>query len=80
MAAADQASARALAAERMRALATRAAGGRADAIPDAVLQRAALVLADNIAATESEPEVRAAQARLTERTTVQEAIVFNRAK
>jgi 2-methylcitrate dehydratase PrpD len=52
-----------------------------DAIPDHVLRRAALVLADNIAAlvaAESEPEVRRAQALFTERATVHEATIFNR--
>jgi 2-methylcitrate dehydratase PrpD len=46
-----------------------------------VLHHAALVLADNIAATigaEAEPEVQAAQERLTERTTALEATVLNR--
>jgi 2-methylcitrate dehydratase PrpD len=46
-----------------------------------VLHHATLVLADNIAATvgaEAEPEVQAAQARLTERTTASEATVLNR--
>ena len=46
-----------------------------------MLGHAALVLADNIAATvgaEDEPEVRAAQARLTERTTASEATVLSR--
>src|SRR5690348_5062789 len=51
-------------------------------IPDAVLRRAALVLADNLAATvaaESEPEVKAAQDKLTVRSAAPEATVFNRA-
>ncbi|MGA6942459.1 MAG: MmgE/PrpD family protein, partial [Pseudolabrys sp.] len=65
----------------MRTLTAWAAGLRADAIPDVVLRRAALVLADNIAAivaAEAEPEVRAAQAKLTECSTAREATVFNR--
>jgi 2-methylcitrate dehydratase PrpD len=75
------AEARAQAAEGLRALVGWAAGLQAEAIPDAVWRRAALVLADDIAAmvaAESEPEVQAAQARLTERTTALEATVFNR--
>jgi 2-methylcitrate dehydratase PrpD len=58
-----------------------AAGVTASEIPDAVLRHAVLVLADNIAATvgaEGEPEVQAAQAKLTERSTAREATVFNR--
>jgi len=79
---AAEASARALAGERMRALVSWAAGAKSDAIPDSVLRRAALVLADNLAATlaaESEPEVQAAHAYLSERATLKEATVFNRA-
>ena len=78
----DAASPRALAATGMRELIAWAAGVRAKAIPDAVLRRAALVLADNIAATvgaQAEPEVWAAQAKLTERATAVEATVFNHA-
>lgn len=77
----DPTSPRALAGAGMRTLTAWVAGLRAHAIPDLVLRRAALVLADNIAATvaaESEPEVRAAQAKLTERSTAREATVFNR--
>jgi len=58
------------AAECMRELVNWAAGVTAASVPDAVLRHAALVLADDIAATvaaESELEVAAAQARLTER-------------
>jgi 2-methylcitrate dehydratase PrpD len=74
--------ARAVAGAATRTLAAWAAGVTAQEIPDAVRRRAALVLADNIAATvaaEAEPEVRAAQAKLIERTTAHEATVFNRA-
>jgi len=66
------ADARALAADATRTLIAWAADADADAIPDAVLRRAALVLADNLAAmvaAEGEPEVRAAQIKLAERTT-----------
>jgi 2-methylcitrate dehydratase PrpD len=73
---------RAEAAAATRDLIAWAAGVKASEIPDAVLRRAALVLADNIAATvgaEAEPEVQAAQAKLTERSTAREATVFNRA-
>jgi 2-methylcitrate dehydratase PrpD len=78
----DQVSERALAADATRELIAWAAGVKADAIPDAVLRRAALVLADNIAATvgaDAEREVQAAQAKLIERSTAREATVFNRA-
>lgn len=78
----DVPSPRALAAVGMRDLIAWAAGVQAKDIPDAVLRRAALVLADNIAATvgaEGEPEVAAAQAKFTERATAREATVFNRA-
>jgi 2-methylcitrate dehydratase PrpD len=77
-----QVSERALAADAARELIAWAVGVKADAIPDAVLRRAALVLADNIAATvgaEAEREVRAAQAKLIEHSTAREATVFNRA-
>ena len=73
---------RAEAAAATRDLIAWAAGVKARMIPDAVLRRAALVLADNIAATvgaEAEPEVQAAQAKLTERSAAREATVFNRA-
>ena len=76
------ADARALAADATRTLIAWAAGVQAQDIPDAVLRRAALVLSDNLAATvaaEAEPEVQAAQAKLTERSIAQEATVFNRA-
>ena len=76
------ADARTLAADATRTLIAWAADADADAIPDAVLRRAALVLADNLAAmvaAEGEPEVRAAQIKLAERTTAPEATVFNRA-
>jgi 2-methylcitrate dehydratase PrpD len=79
---ADQTSPRILAGAGTSALIAWAAGVRADAIPDSVLRYAALVLADNIAATvaaEAEPEVQAAQVRLTENSTAHEATVFNRA-
>lgn len=72
---------RARAGEGMAKLVRWAAGVDAEAIPDAVRRRAALVLADDIAAmvaAEAEPEVQAAQAKLTERTTGAEATVFNR--
>src|SRR5947207_2039769 len=62
-----------------RALDRTGAGDRAQR--DAVLARAALVLADNIAATvgaADEPEVQAAQAKLAERSSGGEATVFNR--
>jgi 2-methylcitrate dehydratase PrpD len=78
---ASEAPMRTLAGDGMRALTRWAAGLEAEAVPDAVRRRAALVLADDIAAmvaAESEPEVQAAQARLTERTTASEATVFNR--
>lgn len=67
---------------RTRELLAWAADVEADAIPKAVLGRAALVLADNIAATvgaQGEPEVQAAQAHVAKRTTAPEATVFNRA-
>lgn len=79
--AATDASARALAGEGMRELAGWAAGAKADVIPESVLGRAALVVADDLAATvaaEAEPEVQAAQAQLTERAAAKEATVFNR--
>jgi 2-methylcitrate dehydratase PrpD len=78
----DRPSLRALAGTRTRELFAWAAGVQATAIPQPVLDRAALVLADNIAATvgaQSEPEVQAAQALVTARTTAAEATVFNRA-
>lgn len=81
MPATDATSPRALAAAGMRDLTAWAAGVKAGDIPDAVLRRAALVLADNIAATvgaEGEPEVAAAQAKFTERAMAPEATVFNR--
>lgn len=77
----DQAALRKRAGEGLRALVAWAASTSADTIPDAVMRRAAIVLADNIAATvaaESEPEVAQAQAKLTERSTASEATVFNR--
>jgi len=76
------ADARALAADATRTLIAWAANLQAQDIPDAVLRRAALVLSDNLAATvaaDAEPEVQAAQAKLTERSIAQEATVFNRA-
>jgi 2-methylcitrate dehydratase PrpD len=76
-----QTEARALCAAGMRALTAWAAATPAEAVPDAVLRRAALVLADNLAATvaaESEPEVQAAQAKLTERSNAPEATIFKR--
>lgn len=78
---AAETSPRAEAAAATRDLIAWAAGLKASEIPDAVLRHAALVLADNIAATlgaEAEPEVQAAQAKLTERSTEHEATVFNR--
>ncbi len=72
---------RAEAAAATRDLIAWAARVKASDIPDAVLRHAALVLADNIAATvgaETEPEVQAAQAKLTERSATREATVFNR--
>ena len=72
---------RALAGTRTRELLAWAAGISPGAIPQSVLGRAALVLADNIAATvgaQGEPEVRAAQAQFTQRLTASEATVFNR--
>jgi 2-methylcitrate dehydratase PrpD len=72
---------RALAGTKTRELLAWAAGVQAGAIPQSVLGHAALVLADNIAATvgaEGEPEVGAAQDRFTERPTTSEATVFNR--
>jgi 2-methylcitrate dehydratase PrpD len=72
---------RALTADGMRGLTEWAARTPVAAIPDEVLRHAALVLADNIAATvaaEAEPQVRAAQAKLTEHSTVPEATVLNR--
>jgi len=74
-------SSRALAGTRTRELLAWVAGVPRDALPQPVLGHAALVLADNIAATvgaQGEPEVRAAQARFTERPTASEATVFNR--
>jgi len=65
----------------IRDLVSWAAATPADAIPDHVVRRAALVLADNIAATaaaESEPEVRKAQALFADRATAHEATIFNR--
>jgi len=76
-----QGSTRADAAAAMRTLITWAATVKVADIPDAILRRAALVLSDNLAATvaaESEPEVQAAQEKLTERSTATEATVFNR--
>jgi 2-methylcitrate dehydratase PrpD len=76
-----QSSARADAAAGMRALVAWAAAAKAPDIPDAILQRGALVLSDNLAAlvaAESEPEVQAAQKKLTEQCTAAEATVFNR--
>jgi 2-methylcitrate dehydratase PrpD len=76
-----QPSARAEAAAATRTLIAWAAMVKATEIPDAILRRAALVLSDNLAATvaaESEPEVQAAQKKLTERSTAAEATVFNR--
>jgi 2-methylcitrate dehydratase PrpD len=76
-----QSSARAEAAAATRTLIAWAAGLKQAEIPDAILRRAALVLSDNLAAlvaAESEPEVQAAQKKLTERSTVPEATVFNR--
>jgi len=76
-----QSSARADAACATRALIAWAAGVNAADIPDPILRRAALVLSDNLAAlvaAESEPEVQAAQAKLTERSVAAEATVFNR--
>lgn len=81
--AADQQSARRLVGAGIRELVSWAAATQADAVPDAVLKRAALVLADNIAATvaaESEPEVQRAQALFAERSTAPEATVFNRSR
>jgi 2-methylcitrate dehydratase PrpD len=77
----DSRSLRALAGIRTRELLAWAAGVRAGAIPEPVLGQAALVLADNIAATvgaQGEPEVRAAQARLIEYRTSPEATVLSR--
>jgi 2-methylcitrate dehydratase PrpD len=77
----NQASDRARCAGGMRGLIGWAAILQSDAVPDAVLQHAALVLADNIAATvvaEAEPEVLAAQAKLVESSSASEATVFNR--
>lgn len=79
--AAADVSARARAGEGMRELASWLAGSKADVIPESVLPRAALVVADNLAAmvaAQSEPEVQAAQAHLTERAAAKEATVFNR--
>lgn len=78
---ADPAATRARCGANMRELVAWAADLRPDAIPAPVLQRAALVLCDNIAATvgaEAEPEVQAMQARLAEEATRQEATIFNR--
>lgn len=78
---ANQDSNRAQSGVAMRVLIDWAANVRVDTIPDAALQRAALVLADNIAATvaaELEPEVQAAQAKLSESSSASEATVFNR--
>jgi len=77
----DSRSLRTLAGTRTRELLTWAARVPPGAIPHPVLGQAALVLADNIAATvgaQDEPEVRAAQARFIERPTATEATVFNR--
>ena len=74
------ADARALSADATRTLITWAAGVQPQDIPDAALRRAALVLSDNLAATvaaEAEPEVQAAQAKLSERSIAREATVFN---
>jgi 2-methylcitrate dehydratase PrpD len=78
---AAETSVRAEAAAATRDLIAFAAGVKAAEIPDAVLRRAALVLADNVAATvgaEAEPEVQAAQAKLVAHSTTREATVFNR--
>jgi 2-methylcitrate dehydratase PrpD len=69
------------ASEGMRALVRWAAECPAEAVADAAMTRAALVLSDDIAAmvaAQGEPEVEAAQTRLTERVHVREATVFNR--
>ena len=82
LSAAEQAQ-RGRAGDGMRELVTWAAATPADVVPDHVIRRAALVLADNIAATvaaESEPEVGRAQALFAERATAQEATVFNRSR
>ncbi len=73
---------RPLTGEGMRRLVSWVTGVKAHTVPDSVLRRAALVVADDLAATvaaESEPQVQAAQAHLTERATAKEATVFNRA-
>ena len=67
----------------MRALVTWAATMPAEAIPEHVVRRAALVLADNIAAlvaAQSEPEVERAQALFAARATIPEATIFNRTR
>lgn len=67
--------------EGMRALVRWAAELPAAAVPAEIAKRAALVLADDIAAmvaAEGEPEIEAAQTRLTERASASEATVFNR--
>jgi 2-methylcitrate dehydratase PrpD len=72
---------RALAGTRTRELLAWATGIPPGAIRQSVLCHAALVLADNIAATvgaQGEPEVRAAQARFAEHPIASEATVFNR--
>ena len=82
LSAAEQAQ-RGRAGDGMRELVTWAAATPADVVPDHVIRRAALVLADNIAATvaaEAEPEVRKAQTLFAERATNHEAAIFNRAR
>lgn len=79
----QQEATRRLAGAGFRELVNWAAAQQADAIAESVLKRAALVLADNIAATvaaESEPEVQRAQMLFAERATAPEATVFNRAR
>jgi 2-methylcitrate dehydratase PrpD len=80
---AEQQGPRRLVAVGMRELVTWAAATQADAIPEDVVRRAALVLADNIAAlvaVESEPEVESAQALFASRASAHEATVFNRSR
>lgn len=75
-------SVRADAAAAVRTLTAWAAAVKPADIPEAILRRAALVLSDNLAAlvaAEPEPEVQAAQKKLTERSTGAEATVFNHA-
>jgi 2-methylcitrate dehydratase PrpD len=80
---AEQKTLRRLAGDATRDLVAWAAATESGTVPEAVLKRAAPVLADNLAASiaaQSEPEVQHAQTSLTRGSTAAEATVFNRAR